>query len=406
MDLRLNGLNPLSYQGVNAYSPPQFVSRTSAPTANDTQNFSLGAIWLYTNKTVIPFTQTVYMLVSLTAGVAIWAPLGRGTGEVTTLTGNDPVVVYPTAGGNINIVGDGIYITVTGTANTETISLINGGAFANSFVTIPATATATPVLGVLSFEGTGATTVSAAGSTITISSTAGTGTVTSLVAGNNISITGATPTVNPTVNVAGTTDHCVQLGNATNSLTSLTNGTTGQILTAVTGADPVWSAPATTYVSCAFQVYLGANKTNVTGAGTAYVVPYDTVVYDLGSNVNIGTGTFTAPVKGVYHISHTIAVEDLTAAMDQIVMTLRLTGTGPSTAQSASGCRMNPYVMRSANMPQWRMTASATLALDAGDTVNSSIGITNGAGDTATVSGGTTGNYITYINGFLVGLRL
>ncbi len=124
MDLRLNGLNPLSYQGVNAYSPPQFVSRTIAPTANDTQNFSLGTLWLYTNKTTNPYTQTVYMLVSLVGNRAIWTELGSGTGTVTSLTGNDSVVVTPTAGGTINLLG-AHGINTVGTTNTETISITN-----------------------------------------------------------------------------------------------------------------------------------------------------------------------------------------------------------------------------------------------------------------------------------------
>lgn len=38
------------------------------------------------------------------------------------------------------------------------------------------------------------------------------------------------------------TIHCVQVGGSTSStLTSITNGTTGQVLTAQTGADPIWA---------------------------------------------------------------------------------------------------------------------------------------------------------------------
>jgi len=43
-----------------------------------------------------------------------------------------------------------------------------------------------------------------------------------------------------TIAVSGTTNHDVQVGNATGSLTSITNGTTGQILSANTGANPSW----------------------------------------------------------------------------------------------------------------------------------------------------------------------
>ena len=64
------------------------------------------------------------------------------------------------------------------------------------------------------------------------------GTVTSVSGGNNITITG-TPTINPTVNVSGTTNHSLLLGNATGSINNLGVATNGQIPIGSTGADPV-----------------------------------------------------------------------------------------------------------------------------------------------------------------------
>lgn len=149
MDLRLNGLNPLSYQGVNAVSPSQFYSRPFAPTPNDWQNFIIGALWLYTNQAVKPQTQQVFMLVSLVGNVAKWVELTNGNGTVVSTTGNDSIVVFPNANGTINVVGDGTYITVTGdfATSTETISLINGGTFATSFAAD--SGTAVPISGFL-----------------------------------------------------------------------------------------------------------------------------------------------------------------------------------------------------------------------------------------------------------------
>lgn len=69
----------------------------------------------------------------------------------------------------------------------------------------------------------------------------GGGTVTSVSGGNNITITG-TPTINPTVNVSGTTNHAIQVGNASASLTSLAVATNGQLPIGSTGADPVVAA--------------------------------------------------------------------------------------------------------------------------------------------------------------------
>ncbi len=66
------------------------------------------------------------------------------------------------------------------------------------------------------------------------------GGVQSVVAGNSISVTGTA--TNPIVNVDGLTNHAVQIGNINNTLFSLPVGATGQVLTGVTGSDPVWAA--------------------------------------------------------------------------------------------------------------------------------------------------------------------
>lgn len=122
---------------------------------------------------------------------------------------------------------------------------------------------------------------------------AGTGTVTSVSGGNNITITGV-PTINPTVNVSGTINHDVLLGNATGSINSLTNGTTGQVLTAVTGADPAWmslpSGGTVTSISAATGITLTPNPIVLTGT-VGLTIP---VVVTSG-----GTGQITNTNHGV-----------------------------------------------------------------------------------------------------------
>lgn len=49
-----------------------------------------------------------------------------------------------------------------------------------------------------------------------------------------------------------------------------------------------------------FQAYLSGNVSNVTGDGTVYTIPFNTTSYDIGSNFNTGTGTYTAPTTGYY----------------------------------------------------------------------------------------------------------
>ena len=99
----------------------------------------------------------------------------------------------------------------------------------------------------------------------------GSGSVTSVSGGNNITITGD-PAVNPTVNVSGTTNHAVQVGNASGSLTSIPVGLTGQVLTGVTGADPVFAAPPSSGVT-SITGNTGAAQTGAISLVTANSTP-------------------------------------------------------------------------------------------------------------------------------------
>lgn len=68
------------------------------------------------------------------------------------------------------------------------------------------------------------------------------GSIQNLVGGSNITTTVDSTTRTATVSVSGTTEHSVLVGSSVGSLASIPNGTTGQVLTAVTGGDPVWAA--------------------------------------------------------------------------------------------------------------------------------------------------------------------
>ena len=62
-------------------------------------------------------------------------------------------------------------------------------------------------------------------------------------------VAGNAGTSTETITLVGTTNHAVQVGNAAGSLTSIAVGTTGQVLTGVTGADPVFAAPAASSIT-------------------------------------------------------------------------------------------------------------------------------------------------------------
>lgn len=70
-----------------------------------------------------------------------------------------------------------------------------------------------------------------------------TGVINVLGAGN-ITVAGNAGTFTETISLTGITQYSVQVGGAGNTLTQLANGTTGQVLTAQTGANPIWAAPA------------------------------------------------------------------------------------------------------------------------------------------------------------------
>lgn len=76
-----------------------------------------------------------------------------------------------------------------------------------------------------------------------------------------------------TFTINGATNHTVQLGNVSGGLASLANGTTGQVLHAVTGADPAWSAVSLTAdVTGVLPIANGGTNANAmaTADGTVY----------------------------------------------------------------------------------------------------------------------------------------
>lgn len=165
-------------------------------------------------------------------------------------------------GNNISTSGSGstATVSVSGTTNhtiqlgnasgslTSATALTNGQLLIGSTGADPVAASLTAGTNITITPGAGSITIDASGgggglSTLTTDS--GTATESAgninLVGGNNISTSGATDTA--TISVSGTTNHAIQLGNASGSLSSLSTGSTGQVLQANTGADPSWSTP-------------------------------------------------------------------------------------------------------------------------------------------------------------------
>lgn len=62
---------------------------------------------------------------------------------------------------------------------------------------------------------------------------------------------------------------------------------------------------------CVFA-YLSSNVTNVTGNGTTYIIPFDTILYENGgSNFNTTTGVYTVPMDGNYLIASAMLMNNM-----------------------------------------------------------------------------------------------
>jgi hypothetical protein len=172
MSNRLGGKQGTAYLGTNANQPPNWTFSDRDPNQYDTQNVSLGDLWLNQDS------EDVWVLVSLQGdfaskgSLATWTRLeSGGISELNALTGNTGGVVNADSNANINVVGDGTSVTVTGdpATHTLTISATGGGGGANSFPTD--SGTATPSAGVLNVVGGKGIIVSGASNTVTVAST-------------------------------------------------------------------------------------------------------------------------------------------------------------------------------------------------------------------------------------------
>jgi len=85
-----------------------------------------------------------------------------------------------------------------------------------------------------------------------------------ITGGNNIGVTNAAGSI--TVDVNGTTDHAMQVGNATASLTSLAAATDGQLIIGSTGVDPAVADLTSTNGTLTITAGAGTLDTSVGGA--------------------------------------------------------------------------------------------------------------------------------------------
>ena len=134
----------------------------------------------------------------------------------------------------------------------------------------------------------------------------------------------------------------------------------------------------------AFYAHLSATDSNVTGAGATYLLGSGnalTIISQQGSGLATN-GIFTAPVTGDYHFTASLFVTDITAAMTQYDMYFLANG-----VSIIYGSRANLAAIRTpANDAIINITSD--FFLGAGQTCQVAIIVSNGAGNTADITGG------------------
>jgi hypothetical protein len=126
----------------------------------------------------------------------------------------------------------------------------------------------------------------------------------------------------------------------------------------------------------AFNAYLSATQNNKTGAGTDYTIIFDTELYDIGNNYNNGTGTFTAPVTGIYRFSAGVLATGCTIAN---ICYLGLIHSGGNSKYT--------FVSRAAASYDFDLTISSDIKLTAAETVSVIVSVSGEAGNTVDIGG-------------------
>ena len=342
---------------------------------------------------------------TLTAGTGITITNGPGTISIALTGGSTGAVEHLTAGSggqlnpdvnnNFNLLGTANQIATAGSGSTITYSLIgpytpatytlNGVLFGNGTSSIGVTsqgAANTVLLGNGGVPTFGSVPNAAlANSSITLSN------------GNNITVTGSPVSLGGTAsfNLTGTTTHAVQIGNAGGSLTSLAIGTTGQVLTGVTGADPVWASPATSGTVTSVSV---ASANGFAGTvATATTTPAITISTTV-TGVLSGNGT---AISGSAVTQYDVLVGGATNAISSV---------GPGTAGQilqSGGNAANPAYSTTTypatNAINTLLYASSANVMAALATANNGVLITSASGVPSWLGAGTTGQVLTATTG-------
>lgn len=244
-----------------------------------------------------------------TANRGVLTTTSAGVPVITALATDGQLIIGSTAGAPAaaSITSSDSSITITPGSNSISLT-VTGGTSVGKTITGNTGGALSPTAGNWNIVGTGSTTAAGSGSTLT-------------------------------VQLTGLTNHALQVGAGTATLTQLASGTTGQILQTNTGADPTWSTATYPSTATSTGTILRANGTNWVATTATYPT--------------------TTTANQILYSSATNVIGEITTANNSILST---NGSGvPSLGTSLS----NDYTFTSS-------TAAATRTLTVSNTDNTS----------------------------------
>ena len=389
----------LGYLGVTSFTPPNFVSVDRAPTPDDYYNYNVGTLWLDITgadqiPAVIPKMNDLYILVKLYRKVAKWVPFTGG--KLRFLTGDNGLLIASDQNRNINTLGTANRITVAGNPGTNTLTWDIGSSVALTFNTD--VGSATTAANMITFAGGTLIDTVGSGSTLTINLdsaipiTYTTDNGVALPSGSNLDVlggvgidtSGAGSTV--TIDMTGivpkqyTTDSGVAVPAAGN-LNVIGDG----VSISTSGAGSTVAIDSVTGKS-AFMVGLDQNEVNVTGDGNAFTIGFDRPLFNIGSDLDLSVGRYTAPQDGIYIFQTAVTLSGAVAPSTASRIAFR-----NQTANEVWEAVDNDIVtIQELTNGFWTFNASISLALDAGDIMGVVVRVESGPKTVSVESGSPT----------------
>jgi hypothetical protein len=149
------------------------------------------------------------------------------------------------------------------------------------------------------------------------------------------------------------------------------------------------SGAVTKPLQASFCVKLSSDQVNITGDGTAASINFDTEYWDIGSNFDISTHVFTAPITGMYMFGTQIGMKDVPTPTDCFLGVV-------TTARTYNASYCNGQIKTSTNLLS--LSELFVLPMTASDTVYIGI-VCSGSTKTIDIASGDSSIFWGYLIG-------